>query len=99
MRLKGTLILAGIVLFGFCTIFAKWPLRGPSNQASLDSTAEALLWIIGAVAYLIPIIIAGVRNCKSTAAIVIIDLLLGWTFVGWVVALSWAASGERKLSS
>jgi hypothetical protein len=30
---------------------------------------------------------------------VIIDLLLGWTFVGWVVALSWAASGERKLSS
>jgi hypothetical protein len=44
--------------------------------------------------YMLPTFIAAKRNCKARNAIGIVDLFLGWTFVGWVVALAWSASGE-----
>jgi uncharacterized membrane protein len=53
-----------------------------------------LLIVAGIVAYFLPIYIAKRRNCKSTAGIAIVSLLLGWTFVGWVGSLAWAAIGE-----
>ena len=37
-----------------------------------------------------PFIIALVTKHKNTLAIFIVNLLLGWTFIGWVVALVWA---------
>jgi hypothetical protein len=37
--------------------------------------------------YLLPVLIGWARHVPGLAAIVIIDTLLGWTFVGWVVAL------------
>ncbi len=46
--------------------------------------------------YFAPSIVATRRSCKATDGIVIVNLFLGWTFVGWVVALAWAASGETK---
>lgn len=30
------------------------------------------------------------------AAVIVINLFLGWTFIGWVVALAMAVSGEEK---
>ena len=53
-----------------------------------------VLVILLVIAYIFPAALATHRNCKARAAIVIVDLFLGWTFVGWVVALAWAASGE-----
>lgn len=41
-------------------------------------------------AYLLPIIIAGVRRVVNIGSVFAINLLLGWTFVGWVVALAMA---------
>ena len=42
--------------------------------------------------YLLPTFIAMVRGHHQTAAIVVINLLLGWTFIGWVAALAWSAT-------
>jgi hypothetical protein len=36
------------------------------------------------------------RDCKSTAWIVAVNLLLGWTIFGWFVAMGWAASGKIR---
>jgi uncharacterized RDD family membrane protein YckC len=44
--------------------------------------------------YLAPAFIAARRKCKSSAGIVVLDLLLGWTLLGWVIAMVWAVSGE-----
>jgi hypothetical protein len=33
---------------------------------------------------------------KPFAGIAILNVLLGWTFLGWVGALVWAAVAERK---
>jgi hypothetical protein len=40
--------------------------------------------------YFLPALIARERSHPNVEAIFAINLLLGWTLVGWVVALAWA---------
>ena len=40
--------------------------------------------------YFLPSIVAWDKGRANLTAIAILNLLLGWTFVGWVVALVWA---------
>lgn len=51
--------------------------------------------IIGAFLYFIPAIIG--RKSKNGAGIFILNIFLGWTFVGWVLALVWAYSSPNKV--
>lgn len=44
------------------------------------------------IIYMLPWLIAGARNHHQHGAIAAINMLLGWTFIGWVVALAWAFS-------
>jgi hypothetical protein len=41
-------------------------------------------------AYFIPTITAIVRAVRNTGSVVVINLLLGWTLIGWAVALAMA---------
>lgn len=55
--------------------------------------------VIAAVAlYLIPSIEADAREHKDAFAITMVNVLLGWTIVGWFAARAWAhsRSGERR---
>ncbi len=48
--------------------------------------------------YFIPTIIA-VSNKKSNAgAIFVLNLFLGWTFLGWIIALVWSLSKDKDQS-
>lgn len=40
--------------------------------------------------YFIPAIVAQMRRHRNKDPIIIINLFLGWTFLGWVIALAWA---------
>jgi hypothetical protein len=40
--------------------------------------------------YMIPGIIALCRSHRQAVPILVLDLLLGWTLIGWVVALVWS---------
>jgi hypothetical protein len=42
--------------------------------------------------YLLPTYVAWAKKHTNFAAIAMLNVLLGWTFVGWVVALVWAMS-------
>jgi len=42
------------------------------------------------VIYFLPTIVAGWHRHHNSSAICALNLLLGWTFLGWVVALVWA---------
>ncbi len=55
---------------------------------------ELLILILLAL-YILPTVIAALRNVKAVAGIVVLNLLLGWTLIGWVGALVWAVSGPR----
>jgi hypothetical protein len=48
------------------------------------------LVIFGFILYFIPAIIAFFRAHPNRGPIMIIDLLLGWTIIGWVVSLAWS---------
>lgn len=49
------------------------------------------------VIYILPMIIAFNRHHENYTAIFLLNLLLGWTLVGWVVALVWAIVGRRRM--
>lgn len=41
--------------------------------------------------YFLPAIIAAMKKKRNMVAIILLNLFLGWTFIGWVVSLVWAA--------
>jgi hypothetical protein len=45
--------------------------------------------------YVMPSAIAAVRGHHQLAAIFILNILLGWTIIGWIAALIWAATAKR----
>jgi hypothetical protein len=54
-----------------------------------------LLIPFGAIHFL-PTIIAALRNGRSVVGIFLLNLFLGWTVIGWIVALIWAITNEPK---
>lgn len=50
----------------------------------------------GLAAYLAPLGIALLRGHPNTAPVAVVNLFLGWTLVGWVVALAWALSATER---
>ena len=48
--------------------------------------------------YFLPAIIAYKRNHHNRLAILMVDLLVGWSFLGWCVALVWACTAVKQES-
>jgi hypothetical protein len=51
---------------------------------------EAFFIIPIVAIYFIPTIVAVVRHAPDIRVVILINLLLGWTLIGWVVALGMA---------
>lgn len=68
----------------------------PSNGATV-----ALAWIVTmlTVGYMLPWAIAVTRRSSNGAATGVVCLLLGWTVIGWVVALIMACTGTTRPSA
>lgn len=52
------------------------------------------LFGFGFVLYFLPTIIAFARNKRDTTAILLLNFFLGWTAIGWVIALVWAVKAD-----
>lgn len=48
------------------------------------------------IVYFLPLFIAIMRKHNNTAAIAALNILLGWTFLGWVVAFVWSFTSNTK---
>lgn len=67
---------------------------GTNNIAYL----AAWVFIGGSIAmYFVPSFVAATREHPNRASIILLDLLLGWTVLGWVAALVWAYSSTETL--
>jgi hypothetical protein len=59
--------------------------------------------LVALCSYLLPTIVAATSSKRNTGAIFALNLLLGWTLIGWVAALVWALMHEapdaRRLPS
>lgn len=51
--------------------------------------------IIGLVIYFAPSLVAEKKQKKNKKAILALNFFLGWTLVGWVVALVWALTVDE----
>lgn len=49
-----------------------------------------VLILAGIAAYWVPAFVAWRRNVRSRGSVVVINAFLGWTVIGWVVALAMA---------
>ena len=49
---------------------------------------------IGTLMYFLPSIIALARSKRDLLAIFLLNLFLGWSVIGWIVALVWAAKSD-----
>lgn len=83
---KGLAVAAGVLL---ALIVLPW------LADLLGSDVMGTFWgfvILGllAVGYFVPTVVATLRKHRQAGAIIAVNVLLGWTFIGWVVALVWA---------
>jgi uncharacterized membrane protein len=46
--------------------------------------------------YFIPTIVAAIRDVKALGQVTVVNLFLGWTFIGWVVALTMAYREKKE---
>mgnify|MGYP000001648643 CR=1 FL=1 len=60
-----------------------------------ESAGPVYLLILGVV-YFLPALIASNRKHPSRGGVWVLNLFLGWTVLGWIIALIWAASGESR---
>ena len=63
--------------------------------------ALLLLFVVGVALalYFLPTVVAMARGHRQTVPILLLNVFLGWTFLGWVFALIWSASAQDKAAS
>jgi len=65
-----------------------------TGAAAGGASVGLLLIAMGLAAYFAPTIVAYARNTSNKAGVLVLNLFLGWTFIGWVIALTMAAGGK-----
>jgi hypothetical protein len=85
-------LLIACVLVAFAVAILSLGMARQTNN--LDAPFILLLLIIGLGFYFMPTMLALYRNCHATSWIAMINVLFGWTIVGWFAAIGWAATGK-----
>ncbi len=67
-----------------------------SSFLGLGIILVTVIIIIGLILYFLPSFIASGGHKKRSLAIFLLNLFAGWTFVGWLAALIWAAVEEKS---
>ena len=65
-----------------------------SDQALVTGQLLLALGLFAAMCavYMAPWIVAVIRKKRNTVPIFIVNLVFGWTMLGWVLSLAWAFS-------
>lgn len=70
---------------------AIWIISFPGSALSSVFVVVVLIGL-----YLLPSLVAAGRKHKNEGAIVALNLLLGWTLLGWIAALVWALTDNTR---
>lgn len=60
----------------------------------MNSTVSVLIFSL--LVYVLPMIVALIRGHRQTLAISVTNVVLGWTIIGWIVALIWSCTAYTK---
>jgi hypothetical protein len=62
-----------------------------NSAGGVGGTIGGVLGVIGLIAaYWVPAIVAAARKVPNVGTVVVVNLFLGWTVIGWIVALAMA---------
>ena len=83
--------------------YGSGPVGGPPGRtvvvsdAHVSVTEVTIAWIVAVLTgfYMLPWAVAATRGKSNSGTIGLINLLLGWTVIGWVVALVMACTPHR----
>ncbi len=56
----------------------------------LDVIVMVVMWLLAVAIYFLPTFCAIDRKHKEIDAIIVLNLLGGWTIIGWIVAVTWS---------
>jgi hypothetical protein len=62
----------------------------------METLLILFLIVLAILVYFFPSIVA--RKKENFLAIFVLNLFLGWSFLGWVVALIWAVMKEKRVN-
>lgn len=87
-------VLAGVVLVAALVLP---PLLTDDTGNFWEGMLGLVFMLALGVLYFVPTIIAVKRKHKSTGGIVVLNILAGWTFIGWLIALVWSLSSAQQV--
>jgi len=72
-----------------------------TDRRDLDAAVVAVAWVVAVVTlgYMLPWAIAATRGKSNHGAVAIVNLLLGWTLIGWVAALVMACMAHQVVGA
>ena len=62
----------------------------------MEGIILSLVFLVIFALYFIPTIVALTRDHPSKGGIIVLNIFLGWTLIGWVVSLAWAFSSTGR---
>lgn len=96
--MTGSHLRTGLIAGGSLLAIALVLLLVGSVVRFLNANAEAIRWwfVFGflLIVYLFPSFVAAGRKHRSGGAICALNLLFGWTVLGWCFALIWSLTGN-----
>jgi len=62
-----------------------------------NNSAGLILLLVMGISYFIPTIVAINRDMHNKGSIIVVNVFLGWTLIGWVVALAMACGSNKSV--
>lgn len=65
-----------------------------NSAAAAGMMIGLIILLVCALLYFVPTAVAQYRKASNTTTVFLVNLLLGWTAIGWIVALILAFAGD-----
>lgn len=85
----------GILIANALLWLLVWGIQPAANGGG-NPFGPLLLATVAIAAYFAPSLIADGRKHKSVGGIAVVNFFLGWTVLGWIVALAWAYADDGR---
>lgn len=67
------------------------------NNLSPNDLVLAIAGIAGIlILYFLPVIVANIRGVENTTGVFLVNLVTGWSGLGWLAAFVWACAGKTR---
>jgi hypothetical protein len=65
-----------------------------TQHAVSEALAFTAVVLLALFIYMLPSIVAKRRRHRQVKAILVVNIFLGWSFLGWVLSLAWAFTAD-----